>query len=66
MAVDDPTQRARWTDPTSLEYGDISPEDRARARRANRAWRQYQATGEITELVKLGILSDPDAPEETE
>ena len=45
-------QIARWIEPTSIQGADLTPEEE----RAFRAWQHYNATGDRTELVELGIL----------
>ena len=62
---DDRDQIARWTEPTTIEGADLTPEAERAARRAFRAWQKYNATGDRTELVELGILpADTGAPAE--
>ena len=62
---DDRDQIARWTEPTTIEGADLTPEEERAARRAFRAWQKYNATGDRTELVELGILpADTGAPAE--
>ena len=56
---------ARWTEPTSIQGADFTPEEERAARRAFRPWERYQATGDRTELVELGILpADSATPSE--
>ena len=56
---------SRWTEPTSIQDADLTPEEERAARRAFRAWQNYNATGDRTELVELGILpADTGAPAE--
>ena len=43
-------QNARWTEPTSIQGAELTPEEERAARR------QYNALGDRTELVELGIL----------
>ena len=58
-------QIARWTEPTSIQGAELTPEEERAARRAFRAWQNYNATGDRTELVELGILpADTGAPAE--
>ncbi len=52
----DREQIARWTEPTSIEGADLTPEVERAARRAFRAWQQYNTMGDRTALVELGIL----------
>ena len=62
---DDRDQIARWTEPTTIEGADLPPEEERAARRACRAWQKYNATGDRTDLVELGILpADTGAPAE--
>ena len=49
-------QIARWTEPTSIQGAELTSEEERAARRAFRAWQKYNATGDRTELVELGIL----------
>ena len=49
-------QIARWIEPTSIQGADLTPEEERAAQRAFRAWQHYNATGDRTELVELGIL----------
>ena len=49
-------QIARWTEPTSIQGADLTPEEERAARRAFRAWQRYNMSGDRTELVELGIL----------
>ena len=58
-------QIARWTEPTSIQGAELTPEEERAARRAFRAWRRYNASGDRTELVELGILpADTGTPSE--
>ena len=52
-------QVARWTEPTSIEGADTTPEEGRCAQPAFRAWRRYWAIGERTELVELGMTARP-------
>ena len=54
-------QIARWTEPTSMQGADLTPDEARAARRVFRAWQQYNATGDRTALVELGILPADDA-----
>ena len=54
--VEERDQNARWIEPTSIQRADLTPDEESAARRAFRAWQQYNATGDRTELVELGIL----------
>ncbi len=49
-------QIACWTERTSVQGADLTPEEERAALRAFRAWERYRATGEPTDLVELGIL----------
>ena len=49
-------QISRLTEPTTIEGADLTPDEERATRRAFRAWQRYNATGDRTELVKLGIL----------
>ena len=58
-------QIARWTEPTSIQGAELTPDEERAARCAFRAWQKYNATGDRTELVELGILpADTGAPAE--
>ena len=58
-------QIARWTEPTSIQGAELTPEEERAARRAFRAWQKYNATGDRTDLVELRILpADSAAPSE--
>ena len=58
-------QIARWTEPTSIQGAELSPEEECAAQRAFRAWQKHNATGDRTELVELGILpADTGVPAE--
>ena len=64
--TEDRDQLARWIEPTSIQGAGLTPEAELAARRAFRAWQRYNATGDRTELVELGILpADSPAPSES-
>ena len=64
--ADDRAQVARWTEPTSIQGADLTPDEERAARRAFRAWQLYHAIGDRTKLIELGILrADSADPSET-
>ena len=65
LMAEESDQIARWTEPARIQGVDLRLEEERSARRAFRAWQQYNATGDRTALVELGILlADDAAPSE--